>query len=63
MSTTLLFRSIRLLARTAFVAVAFHSFVPAYEEPTLRQRFDADCEAYCRAATVASSASRETSVM
>lgn len=45
----LLFRSIRLLAWTAFVAVAVHSFVLVYEEPTLRGRFGSDYDAYRRA--------------
>jgi protein-S-isoprenylcysteine O-methyltransferase Ste14 len=30
------------------IAVAFHVFVVLYEEPTLRRRFGADYEAYCR---------------
>jgi protein-S-isoprenylcysteine O-methyltransferase Ste14 len=30
------------------IAVGFHAFVVLYEEPTLRRRFGADYEAYCR---------------
>jgi protein-S-isoprenylcysteine O-methyltransferase Ste14 len=33
----------------AFVAVAFHLFVLAYEEPTLRERYGAEYDRYCRA--------------
>ena len=46
----LLFRSSLILAWAATVAVAFHLFVVAYEEPTLRRRFGSDDDAYCRAA-------------
>ncbi len=45
----LLFQSGRLLGWAAFVAVAVHSFVVAYEEPTLRRLFGSDYDTYCRA--------------
>lgn len=44
----LLFRSPRLLVWGVGVATAFHVWVVAYEEPTLRRQFGADYEAYCR---------------
>jgi protein-S-isoprenylcysteine O-methyltransferase Ste14 len=36
------------IAAVAAVALAVHLFVVFYEEPTLRQKFGADYEAYCR---------------
>ena len=45
----LLGRSPALLAWAGAVAVAVHTFVVAYEEPTLRRTFGADYDAYCRA--------------
>jgi protein-S-isoprenylcysteine O-methyltransferase Ste14 len=44
----LLLRSWRLLAWSAVVLVAFHVFVVAYEEPTLRRSFGETYEAYRR---------------
>ena len=44
----LVFRSPRLLVWGAIVVIAFHVFVVAYEEPTLRRQFGADYAAYCR---------------
>lgn len=46
----LLFGSWRLLLWGAVVFVAFHVFVIAYEEPTLRRSFGATYEEYCRTA-------------
>lgn len=43
-----LFRSFRLAVWAAIVAVVVHLFVVAYEEPSLRDRFGADYETYCR---------------
>jgi protein-S-isoprenylcysteine O-methyltransferase Ste14 len=45
----LLLGSLRLVAWGAFVAIAFHVFVVAYEEPTLRRQFGGDYAAYCSA--------------
>jgi protein-S-isoprenylcysteine O-methyltransferase Ste14 len=45
----LLLGSRPLLLYAALLAVAFHLFVVAYEEPTLRRRFGDAYEAYCRA--------------
>jgi len=45
----LLLRSLRIMAWAAIMATAFHLFVLAYEEPTLRRKFGSDYEAYCRA--------------
>jgi protein-S-isoprenylcysteine O-methyltransferase Ste14 len=45
----LLFRSSLILAWAVTMAVAFHLFVVAYEEPTLRRRFGSDYDTYCRA--------------
>jgi protein-S-isoprenylcysteine O-methyltransferase Ste14 len=42
-----LFGDWRLLLYGALVFVAFHIFVLAYEEPTLRETFGAEYEAYC----------------
>lgn len=44
----LLFGSVRLVAWEGTVALAFQLFVVTYEEPTLRRRFGADFETYCR---------------
>ena len=43
----LLFRSLRLAAWGATVAIWFHLFVVAYEEPRLRRQFGTDYETYC----------------
>jgi protein-S-isoprenylcysteine O-methyltransferase Ste14 len=45
----LLLGSPRLAIWAAIVAIAFHLFVVAYEEPTLRREFGTDYESYCRA--------------
>ena len=45
----LVFGSPGLLGYAAVVAIAFHLFVILYEEPTLRRRYGADYEMYCRA--------------
>jgi len=42
------FGSFVLLGYAALIALAFHSFVVLYEEPTLRRRFGAEYEDYCR---------------
>ena len=42
----LLFRSLRIAAWLAIVAVWFHVFVVLYEEPALRRQFGADYDAY-----------------
>jgi protein-S-isoprenylcysteine O-methyltransferase Ste14 len=39
---------LRLIAAVAAVALGIHLFVLFYEEPTLRGKFGADYEAYCR---------------
>ena len=44
----LLFASTGLLLYAAVMALAFHLFVVAYEEPTLRRTFGASYEDYCR---------------
>lgn len=46
---SLLFGQPVLLAYAAVVAIAVASFVLGYEEPTLRQRYGVEYEAYCRA--------------
>ena len=38
----------RLIAAVVMVALAVHLFVVLYEEPTLRKKFGADYEDYCR---------------
>ena len=43
----LLFGSSAVLAYALVMAVFFHLFVVGYEEPTLRQKFGAEYEAYC----------------
>jgi len=43
----LYFSSPRLLMYAAAIGSAFHLFVVAYEEPTLRRSFGADYERYC----------------
>ena len=45
----LLFRSIALIAWAGIVAIWFHLFVVAYEEPRLRRQFGAPYEEYCGA--------------
>jgi len=45
----LLFGSPPVLRYAAAVAVGFHLFVLLHEEPSLRHRFGAEYEAYCRA--------------
>jgi len=42
-----LFGNVRLLVYGAAVWLAFHVFVLAYEEPTLRNSFGAEYEAFC----------------
>jgi protein-S-isoprenylcysteine O-methyltransferase Ste14 len=49
MGEAFLFGSLRLVALGAFVAIAVHLFVVAYEEPTLRRQFGAEYAAYCSA--------------
>jgi protein-S-isoprenylcysteine O-methyltransferase Ste14 len=44
----LLFGSGAVLAYAVLLALGFHAFVVLYEEPTLRRRFGAEYEAYCR---------------
>ena len=44
----LLFGSRDVLLYAVVLALAFHLFVVAYEEPVLREKFGADYEAYCR---------------
>jgi protein-S-isoprenylcysteine O-methyltransferase Ste14 len=44
----LLFGSGAVLLYALAVAVAFHTFVILYEEPTLRRQFGPEYEAYCR---------------
>jgi protein-S-isoprenylcysteine O-methyltransferase Ste14 len=48
-SEALLFSSPRLLAYALLVALGFHLFAVAYEEPTLRNEFGASYHAYCQA--------------
>ena len=45
----LLFGSTGILIYAACVAPLFHAFVMLYEEPTLRRRYGAEYEDYCRA--------------
>jgi protein-S-isoprenylcysteine O-methyltransferase Ste14 len=45
----LLFGSRMLLGYAGLLWAAFHAFVLAYEEPTLRKRYGAEYEAYCAA--------------
>jgi protein-S-isoprenylcysteine O-methyltransferase Ste14 len=40
--------NLRVIAAVAAVALGVHLFVVLYEEPTLRQKFGADYEDYCR---------------
>lgn len=40
--------SLALTAAAAAAALGIHLFVMLYEEPTLRNKFGADYEAYCR---------------
>ena len=44
----LLFASVEVLGYALALAVGFHLFVVLYEEPTLRRKFGAAYEAYCR---------------
>lgn len=44
----LLLGSTRVLAYAAALFVLFHAFVVFYEEPTLRRRFGAEYDDYCR---------------
>jgi protein-S-isoprenylcysteine O-methyltransferase Ste14 len=43
------FESLTLLAYACFIGMLFHLFVVFYEEPTLKRKFGAAYEAYCRA--------------
>ncbi len=45
---SLLFESLALLRYAVIVAVGFHLFVVLYEEPTLRKKFGASYEQYCK---------------
>ena len=45
---SLFFESLRVLGFALFALVASHLFVICYEEPTLRRKFGADYEDYCR---------------
>jgi protein-S-isoprenylcysteine O-methyltransferase Ste14 len=45
----LLFESLPLLAYASLIGMLFHLFVVFYEEPTLKRKFGAEYEAYCRA--------------
>lgn len=45
----LFFESRRVLGLALFAFLASHLFVVSYEEPTLRRKFGADYEEYCRA--------------
>lgn len=49
-SAALFYKSLPLLGYTAFFFLATHLFVVGYEEPTLRQTFGQEYEAYCRQA-------------
>jgi protein-S-isoprenylcysteine O-methyltransferase Ste14 len=42
------FRTIWMLAYAVMVFLAFHLFVTLYEEPTLKEKFGAAYENYCR---------------
>ena len=44
----LFYQSIALLGYAGFFLLITDLFVVLYEEPTLRQTFDGDYEAYCR---------------
>jgi protein-S-isoprenylcysteine O-methyltransferase Ste14 len=44
----LFYRSMPLIAYAGAFLVVMHGFVMLYEEPTLRQTFEGDYEAYCR---------------
>src|SRR5215468_3293858 len=44
----LLFGSYAVAVYAALLGLGFHAFVVAYEEPTLRRRYGAEYEAYCR---------------
>jgi protein-S-isoprenylcysteine O-methyltransferase Ste14 len=47
-AATLFYQSLILLGFTALFLVATHTFVVAYEEPTLRRTFGEEYEDYCR---------------
>lgn len=46
---TILFASLTLLYYTFIVVLMFHLFVLYYEEPTLKKKFGASYEEYCKA--------------
>jgi len=46
---SILFRSYDLVACALILCLMFHLFVVFYEEPTLRKKFGADYEEYCKA--------------
>jgi len=48
-SEAMLFGSRRLLTYALLVAIGFNLFVLLYEEPTLRKKFGASYQTYCRA--------------
>ncbi len=48
LAQALLFGSGAVLVYASLLALGFHLFVVLYEEPTLRRRFGAEYEAYCR---------------
>src|SRR5262245_45501334 len=48
LGAALFYRSIPLLGYAGLFVLITHVFVVVYEEPTLRQIFDGDYEAYCR---------------
>ena len=45
---SILFRSYDLVAYALILCLMFHPFVVFYEEPTLRKKFGADYEEYCK---------------
>ena len=46
---SILFRLFDLVAYALILCLMFHLFVVFYEEPTLRKKFGADYEEYCKA--------------
>ncbi len=46
---SIIFRSVSILIYAAIVCLLFHLFVVFYEEPTLKRKFGASYEEYCRA--------------
>jgi protein-S-isoprenylcysteine O-methyltransferase Ste14 len=44
---TFLTRSLELLGYAALLALAFHTFIRLYEEPTLRRLFGSEYDQYC----------------